>query len=195
MKNITYCENCDCETEYNIVSVEREFNVRGDTFKVKVKEAVCSKCGEQVFPVCLAKENDLLVYDEYRRRHGLLTSSEIKEIRNKRNLTQVQLAKMLHCGEKNIARYETGTIQDPVFDMLLRLVDSHMGYAAICQLNGDSDFYFNFDIEDIRISRFKKVCDLDFANVEFFNFDYAPSKIISKKEVGSCGKQSDIALA
>ena len=39
--------------------------------------------------------------------------------------------KFINCGEKNIARYETGKIQDAVFDQLIRMVDDEKCYQAM----------------------------------------------------------------
>ena len=104
------------------------------SFEVEIKEAYCVYCGNQVFPDKVAKQNDLIIYDEYRRLNGLLTSDEIKAIRRKRGLSQTDLAKLICCGEKNIARYETGTIQDKAFDLLIRLVGTDAGYDSISRL-------------------------------------------------------------
>lgn len=130
---IAYCEFCDDEVEFEVKKEKKTFTVKGDTFEVEIGVAYCKTCGTRVFPFSLAKENDLVVYDEYRRRHNLLTSKEIKAIRRKRNLSQVELAKLIECGEKNIARYENGTIQDKVYDKLMRLIDDDYYYFHYCK--------------------------------------------------------------
>ena len=131
---LVVCSNCDKEVTYIIKKENKEVNVKGDIFNVEVKVAYCSECHEKVFPDELAKENDLIIYDEYRRRHNLLTSEEIKAIRLKRNMSQTQLANFIHCGEKNIARYETGKIQDAVFDQLIRMVNDDKCYQAMKEM-------------------------------------------------------------
>ena len=134
LKQKTYCINCDKECAYIIKKEKRNVTVKDLSFEVEVNVAFCECCGEQVFPDKVAKENDLIVFDEYRRLKGLLTSQEIKKIREKRGMTQIELARFINAGDKNIARYETGTIQDAVFDNLLRMVDDDMCYNAMCEM-------------------------------------------------------------
>lgn len=130
-KERIYCINCDEEVDYIVKNETKRVVVKGREFEVTLKRAYCAKCGEPLSPDRIAKENDLIVYDEYRRLEGLLTSDQIKAIRFKRGLTQTALARLINCGEKNIARYETGTIQDRAFDLLMRLVDDDSSYAVL----------------------------------------------------------------
>ena len=126
-----YCINCDEEVSYITKKETKKVVVKGREFEVTLTRAYCAKCGEPLSPDKIAKANDLIVFDEYRRLEGLLTSDQIKAIRFKRGLSQVALAKLINCGEKNIARYETGTIQDRAFDLLMRLVDDDKSYAVL----------------------------------------------------------------
>ena len=50
-------------------------------------------------------------------------------------MNQVELAQFLRLGDKTIARYETGTIQEKSLDLLLRLVDNDEAFEAIKKLN------------------------------------------------------------
>lgn len=131
INTLAYCDNCEKRVPYYIKDTLLTVTVKDKTFEVVIKRAHCKKCGEEVYPHDIEKENDLIVYDEYRRLQGLLTSDEIKAIRKKRGLSQVGLARLINCGDKNIARYEAGTIQDRVFDLLLRLVDDDRSYKVI----------------------------------------------------------------
>ena len=126
-----YCLECDEMCSYHIVEKESVVTVKDKTFKVKQKHAYCDVCGEEVWPHEIAVSNDIVTFDEYRKLKGLLTSEEIKAIRKKRNMSQVDLARFIKAGDKNIARYETGTIQDPVFDYLMRMVDDDKCYRAM----------------------------------------------------------------
>ena len=129
--NKIYCINCDEEVDYITKEETKKVIVKGREFEVTLKRAYCATCGEPVSPDKIAKENDLIVFDTYRRLEGLLTSDQIKAIRFKRGLSQTALARLINCGEKNIARYETGTIQDKAFDLLMRLVDDDTSYAVL----------------------------------------------------------------
>ena len=132
-QNEAYCEKCDeIVKDYIVKKVKKTITVGGDTtFETDYLEAYCPICGEEVWPWFIGSQNDILVYDNYKRIVGLLTTDEIKAIRKKRGLSQVQLAQLIHCGEKNIARYENGAVQDKVFDILIRLVDNDASYKVL----------------------------------------------------------------
>lgn len=70
----------------------------------------------------MENENLLNARNAYRKVHGLLTSDEIIEIRQRYALSQVDLAKMLGWGEATVSRYESKGIQDEAYDNILRLI-------------------------------------------------------------------------
>ena len=57
----------------------------------------------------------------YREKHNLLQPEEIKNIREKYGLTQMAFAQILGLGDKTIARYEAGSIQDAAPNTLISL--------------------------------------------------------------------------
>lgn len=69
------------------------------------------------------KNNSIRLKDAYRKSIGLLTSEEIKAIREKYKISQEALAVVLGWGKKTITRYETVSIQDKVHDDVLRKID------------------------------------------------------------------------
>ena len=130
------CEKCDEDMPYRedqIKMVKRHHEIGPERVPIDVMEyqAFCEKCGHPVFPHELDKKNDIIVYDAYKRKVGLLTSEDIIRIRKKRNMSQADLARFIQCGEKNIARYENGAVQNPVFDLLIRLVDDDKVYKEM----------------------------------------------------------------
>lgn len=48
--------------------------------------------------------------DSYRKLEELLNSKEIKQIRNKYKITQLEMAKLLGVGDVTVTRYETKQI-------------------------------------------------------------------------------------
>lgn len=67
--------------------------------------------------------NNRKIKDAYRKKMGLLVSSEIKDIRSKYEITQSDLCVVLGWGEKTIARYETHQIQDKAHDSILKKIE------------------------------------------------------------------------
>ena len=63
--------------------------------------------------------------DSYRKLEKLLTSKEIKQIRNKYKITQLEMAKLIGVGDVTVTRYETKQIQDEAHDKIMRLIDEN----------------------------------------------------------------------
>ena len=120
-----WCIVCDKEVPY-ITKVElTKTSVKGVKVEAELKHAYCSDCGHQLFVYEYEKVNQVLIFDEYKKKKGLLTSKEMIEIRKKYGLSQTALAKAIKVGAKNIARYESGKIQDASIDLLIRLLAAH----------------------------------------------------------------------
>ena len=110
-----YCEECGREVDCKIVSkVESCENIQ-----VNARVLVCVDCGEEFYNETLDNETLLNVYNEYRRRHKLLSPEEIKQIREQYGLSQRSFAKLLNWGDKTVHRYENGAIQDKAHNSLL----------------------------------------------------------------------------
>lgn len=88
----------------------------------------------------MVNENLLNARNAYRKMHGLLTSNEIVEIREKYGLSQVDLAKLLGWGEATISRYESKAIQDESYDAMLRLISEDPLKALDCLEKNKSKF-------------------------------------------------------
>jgi putative zinc finger/helix-turn-helix YgiT family protein len=59
----------------------------------------------------------------YRRKHGLLSADEIRSIRERFNLTQAELARLLRLGGNTVSRWESGrNVQSAAMDVLLLLI-------------------------------------------------------------------------
>jgi putative zinc finger/helix-turn-helix YgiT family protein len=59
----------------------------------------------------------------YRKRHGLLSTDEIRAIRKRFALTQADLARLLRLGANTVSRWESArNVQTAAMDMLLRLI-------------------------------------------------------------------------
>lgn len=83
----------------------------------------CPKCGEIVLRFQEAKRLHEDASDIYRRKHGLLSAHEIRAIRERFNLNQADLARLLRLGANTISRWESGrNVQTAAMDVLLRLI-------------------------------------------------------------------------
>jgi len=84
----------------------------------------CKHCGETIIPHALDKALD----NESRKRRGLLTPDEIRDVRACTGLNQEEMAQLLGVGDKTYTRWESGrSIQNKSSDNLIRLVHQNTG--------------------------------------------------------------------
>jgi len=117
-----YCPFCDKEHEISIIERETESLIKNESVKYVERVYHCDACGSEFSDGEINDSNLLNARDEYRKSHNLLTSKEIKEIREKYMLSQSDLALILGWGEVTITRYETKEIQNENYDLVLRKV-------------------------------------------------------------------------
>ena len=83
----------------------------------------CSACGENVLTVEQVGILEAGALARYRSRHHLLTADEIRALRERLDLTQAALAKLLRLGANTLSRWEAGrNVQTAALDVLLRLL-------------------------------------------------------------------------
>lgn len=125
IKTQPWCLHCDTIGEFETTTEIRKVTIKGIPVEFEAIKAYCPKCGDPLFLYEAERINQIRCFDEYKRKKGLLTSEEIIEIRKKYGLSQSELAKKIMIGAKNIARYETGKIQDKSIDLLIRILNDH----------------------------------------------------------------------
>lgn len=83
----------------------------------------CPKCREVVLRLDDARRLSEDAIALYRKKHGLLSAAEIRAIRERFELTQGDLAKLLHLGQNTVSRWESGrNVQTAAMDVLMRLL-------------------------------------------------------------------------
>jgi putative zinc finger/helix-turn-helix YgiT family protein len=83
----------------------------------------CPRCGEVVLRFQDSKRLGEDAIAIYRRNHGLLSADEIRAIRDRFNLTQADLARLLRLGANTVSRWESGrNVQTAAMDILLRMI-------------------------------------------------------------------------
>ena len=115
------CAECGC-LEFDIRMEADEFKRNGHAYTVNIEYSICRQCGEEIIFPEQIKRNDCLIRDAWRKIDGLLTASEIVELRNKLGLTQQEAAKIFGGGINAFSKYERSeVIQSVAMDKLMRL--------------------------------------------------------------------------
>jgi len=133
--DVQYCPRCKDDVQTRIETRDEIFKVRGDPIAIQTTVAACPKCGEDLFDEALEGKNIAAAYDAYRRKHHLLTSGEIKELRERYGLSQRALAQLLGWGEVTVNRYENGALQNRAHDTVLRLIADPHNLARVLQVS------------------------------------------------------------
>lgn len=166
-----YCDICDQDVEYDVILETRQSEYKGIKFSYVFKKAVCKHCGNQVFPVSVGTENQISRTDEYKKICGLLTSKEMVSIRKKLSLSQDRLAKLVGCGAKNIARYETGAIQIRSIDNAIRMLANKNNLLESEDLNKQFANHLNKAIREKNISIKELSNETKLSESEIINFE------------------------
>lgn len=97
-----------------------QVNVKGTLIEYEEYYLV-DESGEEIFDRNIEIENDQRLYDIYKKQNNLLTSLEIKKIRQKYGLTQKEYALVIGVGEVTVHRFEKGAIQTEAVDSIMKL--------------------------------------------------------------------------
>ena len=98
-----------------------KYVIKDEEVEVIEKYYINPNNNERIYDRELSIENDIVAYDAYKKKKGLLTTEEIKNIRKKYELTQKEYALAIGVGEITIHRFENGTIQTDSIDSVMRL--------------------------------------------------------------------------
>ena len=91
----------------------------------------CPKCGEKMFRYDDMKRLGQDSIAIYRKRYGLLSADDVRAIRERFDLTQLELARLLRRGENTVSRWEAGrNVQTGAMDLLLRILRDVPGSIA-----------------------------------------------------------------
>ncbi len=107
----------------------------------------CDECGEEILDNIASSA----IEDARRHASGLLSASEIRDLRVQLRKTQTEMADFLGVGEKTYCRWESGSyVQSVAFDNYLRLVRDVP--ACVVRLNDFQVAGIERQSEDIRLS-------------------------------------------
>ena len=101
------CRICGEYHEVPTVKVTDQEVFKGEEVEFQATYLYCSNADEYLATEDMIRRNDRALKDAYRKKVGLLTSAEVKAIRDKYGVSQKDLAAVLDWGRATITRYET----------------------------------------------------------------------------------------
>lgn len=113
------CLRCGSELEKKATRMNGEY--AGEPYRVSAEAMVCPRCGYATLHAGQIDAFGARLSDAYRKRHGLLTSSEIRKTRSELGMSQEEFAEYLSVGVASIKRWELGKAQEKSMDDLIRI--------------------------------------------------------------------------
>jgi putative zinc finger/helix-turn-helix YgiT family protein len=135
LKKELFCHVCDDYKAVDIVKRNEVYNVKDEKVEIEAEVCICKTCGEELFDKELDELNIERAFEKYRKKHGLLSPSEIKAIRETYRLSQRAFSKLLKWGEITMNRYEMGAIQDKAHNNTLILLKNPKNMIDILDNN------------------------------------------------------------
>jgi len=132
---LLFCTSCDEERAFVKKQTEIIHEIKGESINVNVNIPYCAICGSQLTDLETENEHYDSALMIYRKTHNLLIPEEIKEIRQKYNLSQRAFARALGFAEATINRYELGALQDNLHNNLLLLCKEPDNFLTIINQN------------------------------------------------------------
>lgn len=129
MERWRYCPQCDREAAFVVKNRTNDHTIRGEKIRVTLPVLVCSVCGVELFDEELTGSALRAVYDEVRRRKGMPSPEDLKELRSRMGLSQRQLGKLLGWSHITIHRYENGGLPNEAHATVLDSLMKDRGYA------------------------------------------------------------------
>ena len=113
------CLRCGTQLKKSTTMMDGEY--AGERYRVPAEAMVCPDCGYATLHARQIDAFSTKVADAYRKRHGLLTSSEIRRIRSRLRMSQEEFAAYLGVGVASVKRWELGKVQEKSMDDLVRI--------------------------------------------------------------------------
>lgn len=130
-----FCMTCN-DIITPVLSTRKEMhNFKGEEFTIDAKVASCPVCGDEFITPESHDVNLSVLQTAYRKKHDLLTTAEIKAIREQYGITQVGFALVLGLGEKTINRYENGYVPDEGLNNLIKLIRIPSNFRDLFEKN------------------------------------------------------------
>lgn len=123
-REVKLCDSCMEQHEVYTVKLEEKGTFKGELVDFSAIYEYCSILDEYSENEALMRMNNLSQKDAYRIKVGLLTSYEIKEIRDQYQISQKDFSEVLCWGGATITRYENHQVQDRAHDDILRKIKS-----------------------------------------------------------------------
>jgi putative zinc finger/helix-turn-helix YgiT family protein len=118
-----------------IIKRKATYRIKGEPIEILEEVRINLRNNEEIFDEKLEDKNLENIYNQYRKKHSLLTPNRIKETREKYGVSQRAFSRILGWGEVTIHRYETGALQDRSHNDALVLLENPDNMKTLLENN------------------------------------------------------------
>lgn len=116
------CYSCMEEHEVSVVQIEKSVKYNDELVNYNAIYEYCEETDDLTATEEMIRTNDISMKDAYREQKGLMTSREIKVLRDRYQISQTDFSMVLGWGGKTITRYESYQVQDAAHDNILKRI-------------------------------------------------------------------------
>lgn len=120
-----------------IIKKKATYEVKGEPIEITEKVRINMANNQEMIDEKLEDENLEKIYNQYRKKKGLLTPAQIRNIRGRYGLSQRAFSRILGWGEITIHRYESGALQDRSHNDYLVLLQNPNNMKKLLEENKD----------------------------------------------------------
>jgi len=118
-----------------IIKRKATYRIKGELIEILEEVRINLENNKEIFDEEIEDKNLEKIYNQYRKKHSLLTPNRIKETREKYGVSQRAFSRILGWGEVTIHRYETGALQDRSHNDALVLLENPDNMKTLLENN------------------------------------------------------------
>lgn len=121
---MSICNKCQSNDVAQNSEIE-EYTYKKSKYNIKIEYSLCNSCNREFISKNQIVANETRVRESKKHIDGLLSLSDIKNIRKKLNLTQTDASNIFGGGRNAFSKYERSEVtQSAAMDKLLRLAST-----------------------------------------------------------------------
>lgn len=133
-----FCENCRKYIDYTVTEEITSENFKGTTCEYAYKKAICPECKEEVYVGEIMDHNLDQLKNAYREKNNIISLEKVKEIPDKYQISQRNLALILGWGESTFERFYKGDIPTKQYAATLQeIYDDPIKFSNFLEKNKD----------------------------------------------------------
>lgn len=128
---LAFCEYCMSENEYKVYNTNKTSILGNEDINYIAKEAICNICENEIFVSEICDYNLNNLYNEYIKKHNIISIEEIKHILVKYSIDHESLSLLLGWKSETINKYLDGDIAAISHSDILKKIFGNPNYYSI----------------------------------------------------------------